>query len=80
MCHDHREVARGTEMDKLRVLIPHWMEHNEEHAANFGRWAEAARAAGAESVARHIEEAAAQMAVCNRALAAALEAMDRRAV
>jgi hypothetical protein len=23
------------EMDKLRVLIPHWIEHNEEHAEEF---------------------------------------------
>ena len=23
------------ETDKLRVLIPHWIEHNEEHAREF---------------------------------------------
>lgn len=75
---DHKggvPVKGEEELTKLRILIPHWIEHNDEHAANFGRWAEAARAAGAESVAQHIEEAAAQMAACNQALAAALEAM-----
>ena len=27
------------ETDKLRVLIPHWIEHNEEHAEEFRNWA-----------------------------------------
>ncbi len=27
------------ELDKLRVLIPHWIEHNEEHAHEFQQWA-----------------------------------------
>jgi hypothetical protein len=28
------------EIEKLRVLIPHWIEHNEEHANEFRRWAQ----------------------------------------
>ena len=28
------------EVEKLRVLIPHWIEHNEEHASEFRDWAE----------------------------------------
>ena len=28
--------------DKLRVLIPHWIEHNAERADEFRRWAEQA--------------------------------------
>jgi hypothetical protein len=28
------------ELEKLRVLIPHWIEHNEEHAEEYRRWAE----------------------------------------
>lgn len=36
------------EQDKLRVLIPHWIEHNEEHAEEFGEWAEHAGAAAPE--------------------------------
>jgi hypothetical protein len=30
------------EIDKLRVLLPHWIEHNGEHAAEFRDWAERA--------------------------------------
>lgn len=28
------------EVEKLRVLIPHWIEHNTEHADEFRSWAE----------------------------------------
>lgn len=28
------------EIEKLRKLIPHWMEHNDEHAKNYRIWAE----------------------------------------
>lgn len=27
------------EIEKLRVLIPHWIEHNKEHANEFRVWA-----------------------------------------
>jgi hypothetical protein len=47
------------EIDKLRVLLPHWIEHNGEHAAEFRDWAE--RAASAKDAllqaARLVEEA-----------------------
>lgn len=30
------------EINKLRVLIPHWIEHNAEHEEEFRRWADKA--------------------------------------
>ncbi len=33
-------------MEKLSKLIPHWLEHNEEHARSYLRWADEAEAAG----------------------------------
>ena len=30
------------EIEKLRVLIPHWIEHNTEHEEEFRRWADKA--------------------------------------
>jgi hypothetical protein len=36
------------DQDKLRVLIPHWIEHNAEHAEEFNRWAGRAGVAAAE--------------------------------
>lgn len=56
------------EIEKLRVLLPHWIEHNEEHAAEFRQWAERTDEAGAEIMA-----AAHQMEIVNRSLRAALE-------
>jgi len=46
--HHHHDHTGGehTDLDKLRVLLPHWIEHNEEHAASFESWAAKARVAG----------------------------------
>ena len=56
------------DIDKLRVLIPHWIEHNLEHAGEFRDWA---RQAG--ESAPEILVAADKMAQVNEALEAALE-------
>lgn len=29
------------ELEKLQVLLPHWIEHNKGHAAECQKWAEA---------------------------------------
>ncbi|MCK5006457.1 MAG: CooT family nickel-binding protein [Spirochaetales bacterium] len=34
--------SRMKDTDKLRVLLSHWVEHNEEHAVEFLRWADKA--------------------------------------
>jgi len=51
------------ETDKLRVLLPHWIEHNGEHAGEFQAWAD--RAGPARSAlleaARLVEEANAKL-------------------
>ena len=39
------------EVEKLRILIPHWMEHNDEHAEEYCRWAGKATDAGADLLA-----------------------------
>lgn len=62
-----------TVMAKLRALLPHWVEHNAEHAAEFRLWAERARAAGQAAVAEEIDTAAETLSWVNEALAAALQ-------
>jgi hypothetical protein len=57
-----------SEVDKLRILLPHWIEHNMEHAAEYRRWAKVADEASAD-----IHSAAEQIEVANRALKSALE-------
>ncbi len=56
------------ELEKLRVLIPHWIEHNLEHAAEFRKWADQAGDAAPE-----ILSAANEMIQANASLEAALE-------
>ena len=60
-------MATMTGQDKLRTLLPHWIEHNAEHAADFRLWAGVAGEAESD-----IETAAAQMEAANEALAVAL--------
>ncbi len=64
-------MATMTEREKLRLLLPHWIEHNAEHAAEFRRWAAQAGEAAAD-----IEAAAARMEAANEALAAALKRLE----
>jgi hypothetical protein len=60
------------DIEKLRVVLPHWLEHNQEHAAEFASWADRASASGQETVAREIRRAAEVMQQANEALQAAL--------
>lgn len=60
------------DIDKLRTLLPHWLEHNQEHAAEFGNWADKASLAGQEAAAQQIRQAAQAMQQANGALQSAL--------
>jgi len=53
------------------VLIPHWVEHNQEHAQEFLRFLEAAGDAAVD-----LRKAAEQMDLVNQALVAALEKLE----
>jgi hypothetical protein len=66
-----------TDLQKLRILLPHWIEHNAEHAAEFREWAERARAAGQEGPATDIALAAEEMEWVNEQLAAALKKLGQ---
>jgi hypothetical protein len=63
----------ATDREKLRVLLPHWIEHNTEHAAEFSQWAEKILAAGEQEIAEELALAAKEMGWVNEALTAALE-------
>ena len=75
--HVHEETkAEPDDLTKLRILLPHWIEHNEEHGASFERWVAGARALRRGETAQRIEDAVERMAACNQALRAALEALE----
>ncbi len=59
------------DLDKLRVLLHHWIEHNEEHANEFRRWAN--KAGGA---APGVLAAANRMDHVNQSLGSALEKLN----
>ena len=48
------ENEEMNDVDKLRMLLPDWIEHNAEHAAQFQEWAERVRRAGEDSAAQGI--------------------------
>lgn len=61
------------DQEKVRALLPHWIEHNAEHATEFRRWAERVRAVGQEEAAEEIDLAAKELGWVNEALSAALQ-------
>lgn len=61
------------DIDKLCVLLPHWLDHNTEHASEFRTWAERARQAGRAHLAECIEAAAQKMEGASRDLEAAIK-------
>ncbi len=65
------------EIEKLRLLLPHWQVHNQEHAGEFHTWAERARALGEAHLAAHIEAAAQKMEAASRDLESAIELVGR---
>ena len=64
-----------TEIEKLRVLLPHWIEHNQEHALEFGRWADTAEEAGHQAAAELIRQAVRSVQQANDDLDKALEGL-----
>ncbi len=59
---------KGVHREKLLVLLPHWIEHNSEHAEEFQEWAD-----GAGSAAGFLEQAAGLLEQANLSLSSALE-------
>ncbi len=60
---DSQESSSGDaeamqDVEKFRVLIEHWIEHNAAHGAEFEKWARRARDADLEEVSQDISAAA----------------------
>jgi nickel/cobalt exporter len=49
------------DLDKLQVLLPHWIEHQTEHADELRTWAERIQLTGREDVAERLLVAAAAL-------------------
>jgi len=73
--HHEHEHGEDRDLAKLRILLPHWIDHNEEHAAGFEEWAAKAAAIGHEDAAQMIRRAAEAMRQANRSLKLAMESL-----
>jgi hypothetical protein len=69
--YEHSQ-EEGSEMSKdektLRVLLVHWVNHNQVHQEDFKKWAEKAREMGKEEVADYIYKAIKYMQKVNEML------------
>ncbi|MBN2099532.1 MAG: hypothetical protein JW753_08055 [Dehalococcoidia bacterium] len=60
---------------RLKILLNHWVEHNQEHAEEFTEWALKAKTAGKARVHDDMMKAVKQMRGANEALLAALDGL-----
>jgi len=67
------------QIEKLSHLVPHWIEHNETHAAQFAEWSERALEAGLTEVGGFLAEAANALARANESLELARGGLAERA-
>ena len=65
-------MSEMSETDKLRVLLPHWIEHNNSHIAEFTKWKQVAVDNG-EDLGGGIEEAISAMKKAGESLKGVLE-------
>ena len=64
-----------TDIEKLQVLISHWLQHNESHGKEYAKWASVARQSGHSAAAECIAQAVDLLAKADKALAEALESV-----
>jgi hypothetical protein len=64
-----------SDLEKLQVLLTHWLQHNESHGSEYLKWAEVARQDGLETAADLIEEAVAFLKKSDESLKKAQESV-----
>ncbi len=64
-----------SDIEKLQVLLPHWLAHNKSHGAEFCQWADNISAAGDTKTAALIKQAAEYLEKADKALSQALESL-----
>ncbi len=45
------------DLEKLRVVLPHWIEHNIGHGQEFAKWSEILSSAGEKEIAELLKKA-----------------------
>jgi hypothetical protein len=66
-------MSEKTGIEKLRILLPHWIEHNNNHIAEFIKWRQVVAEEADSEVVELLGEAVAAMEKSGRALAEVLQ-------
>lgn len=66
--HTRGSVVENKDEKTLKILLLHWINHNETHEEGFREWVEKAREIGKEETANHIEKAIEYMQKANEML------------
>ena len=66
-------MSEKNTIQKLRVLLPHWIGHNNSHIAEFRKWENEARAESGKEVSLLLEKAISDMEEAGKSLSEALE-------
>ena len=60
------------ELDKIKVMLPHWIGHNQGHGEEFKKWATNLQSAGETEISALLMKAAAALTEAQRHLEQAL--------
>ncbi len=64
-----------SDLEKLQVLLTHWLQHNESHGVEYLKWADVARQAGHATTAESIEQAVDLLKKADESLKKALDSV-----
>jgi hypothetical protein len=64
-----------SDIEKLQVLLTHWLQHNESHGAEYLKWADVARQGGHTTTAACIEQAVNLLQKADESLGKALDSI-----
>lgn len=68
-----KERIAVEDLEKVRVLLPHWIEHNAGHGEEFAKWAVQLDAAGEKDLATLLRQAETALREADSFLRSALE-------
>jgi nickel/cobalt transporter (NicO) family protein len=66
--HSHGDSSENKDEKTLKILLVHWVNHNESHEEGFREWVEKAKNIGKEETANYIQEAIEYMKKANEML------------
>ena len=67
------------DIEKIKLLLPHWIKHNEEHTDEYKRWLERIRKDVSEDIVKNLEKAIQLMEESNKYLKSTLDEMKKKA-